>query len=156
MSQIPSTGTFPPANQLSGGASQGIQDLDLNKFIDLMIAELQNQDPLNPLDNNEMLQQITQIREIGATGRLTETLESVLLGQNLTSATSMIGKTVKAMSDDAMEVSGLVDRVTVTDGEPRLHIGDKAIGLKNVKEVLSSVDADNVAAQAGGQLGGGQ
>jgi flagellar basal-body rod modification protein FlgD len=147
----------PPAAAASQDRNDALRDLDMDQFLQLMITELQNQDPLNPLENAEILQQISQIREIGATGRLTETLESVLLGQNLTSATSMIGKTVKALSDDAKEVSGLVDRVTVTEGEPRLHIGDKAIRLKNVKEVLSVVGgSDDVAAQATGQLGGGQ
>jgi flagellar basal-body rod modification protein FlgD len=145
-----------PAASAGEDRNDALRDLDMDEFLQLMITELQNQDPLNPLENAEILQQISQIREIGATGRLTETLESVLLGQNLTSATSMIGKTVKALSDDAKEVSGLVDRVSVTDGETRLHIGDKAIRLKNVKEVLSAVDADNVAAQAPGQLGGGR
>ena len=147
----------PPAATGAQDRNDALRDLDMDQFLKLMITELQNQDPLNPLENAEILQQISQIREIGATGRLTETLESVLLGQNLTSATSMIGKTVKAMSDDAKEVSGLVDRVTVTDGEPRLHIGDKAVRLKNVKEVLSTVGgSDDVAAQAAGELGGGQ
>jgi flagellar basal-body rod modification protein FlgD len=145
----------PPSAAGAQDRNDALRDLDMDQFLQLMITELQNQDPLNPLENAEILQQISQIREIGATGRLTETLESVLLGQNLTSATSMIGKTVKALSDDAKEVSGLVDRVSVTDGETRLHIGDKAIRLKNVREVLSTVDADNVAAQAPGQLGGG-
>ena len=36
----------------------------------------------------------------------------------------------------AQTVRGVVDRVTVTDGDPRLHIGDQEIKLKNVKEVL--------------------
>jgi flagellar basal-body rod modification protein FlgD len=146
-----------PAAAAAQDRNDALRDLDMDEFLQLMITELQNQDPLNPLENAEILQQISQIREIGATGRLTETLESVLLGQNLTSATSMIGKTVKALSDDAKEVSGLVDRVSVTEGETRLHIGDKAIRLKNVKEVLSTVGgSDDVAAQAAGELGGGQ
>jgi flagellar basal-body rod modification protein FlgD len=146
-----------PSTAAEQDRNEALRDLDMDQFLQLMITELQNQDPLNPLDNAEILQQISQIREIGATGRLTETLEAVLLGQNLTSATGMIGKTVKALSDDAKEVSGLVDRVSVTNGETRLHIGDKAIRLKNVKEVLSTVGgSDDVAAQAAGQLGGGQ
>ena len=45
-----------------------------------MITELQNQDPLNPMDNTQMLEQINQIRQIGATDKLTSTLDSVLLG----------------------------------------------------------------------------
>ena len=116
--------------------NDSLRDLDMDEFLQLMITELQNQDPLNPLENAEILQQISQIREIGATGRLTETLDAVLLGQNLTSASSMIGKTVEALSDDAKTVKGVVDKVSVTDGEPRLHIGDKAIRLTNVKEIL--------------------
>ena len=116
--------------------NDALRNLDMDQFLKLMISELQNQDPLNPMENAEILQQISQIREIGATTRLTETLDAVLLGQNLTSATSMIGKTVQALSDDAKPVSGVVDRVTVTEGEPRLHIGDASIRLKNVKEVL--------------------
>jgi flagellar basal-body rod modification protein FlgD len=149
-------GSTPPA-ATGQDRNEALRDLDMDQFLQLMITELQNQDPLNPMENTEILQQISQIREIGATGRLTETLDAVLLGQNLTSATGMIGKTVKALSDDAKEVSGLVDRVSVTDGETRLHIGDKAIRLKNVKEVLSTVGgSDDVSAQAAGQLGGGQ
>jgi flagellar basal-body rod modification protein FlgD len=120
--------------------NDALRDLDMDQFLKLMITELQNQDPLNPLENAEILQQISQIREIGATSRLTETLDAVLLGQNLTSASSMIGKTVEALSDDAKNVRGVVDKVTVTGGEPRLHIGGKAVRLKNVKEIVSQAD----------------
>ena len=125
--------------------NDALRDLDMDEFLKLMITELQNQDPLNPLENNEILQQISQIREIGATGKLTETLEAVLLGQNLTSATSMIGKTIEALSDDAQTVRGVVDKISVTDGEPRLHIGDKSIRLNNVSQVLAT---NNVVAEA--------
>jgi flagellar basal-body rod modification protein FlgD len=126
---------------LSGQAptdrNDALRDLDMDEFLKLMITELQNQDPLNPLENNEILQQISQIREIGATGKLTETLEAVLLGQNLTSATSMIGKTIEALSDDAQTIRGTVDKITVADGEPRLHVGDKSIRLNNVSQVFA-------------------
>ena len=67
MSRI-STGLSSPAvNQPFDGASEAINDIDLGTFLRLMIAELQNQDPLNPLDNKDMLAQISQIREVGAT-----------------------------------------------------------------------------------------
>ena len=126
--------TTPSTSQPNN--NDALRDLDMDEFLNLMITELQNQDPLNPLENAEILQQISQIREIGATARLTETLDAVLLGQNLTSASGMIGKTVEALSDDAKTVKGVVDKVTVTDGEPRLHIGDQAVRLKNVKEIV--------------------
>ena len=48
------------------------KDTNLDDFLKLMIAELQNQDPLDPMENSEMLQQLSQMRSIGATDKLTE------------------------------------------------------------------------------------
>ncbi len=102
--------------------ADAINDLDLNTFLELMIAELQNQDPLNPLDNKDMLAQISQIREVGATDKLTKTLESVLLGQNIASATNLIGADIKALSDDFEPVEGVVNHVSIDKGVPKLHV----------------------------------
>lgn len=140
MSRVPDVGASSAAADATG-ASKSIQDLDLNKFIDLMIAELQNQDPLNPLDNSQMLQQITQIREIGASDKLSSTLDAVLLGQNLTTASSLIGRQVSALNDENKNVEGVVDKVSVDvdDNDNRsikLHIGDDAINLKNIRSVI--------------------
>jgi flagellar basal-body rod modification protein FlgD len=135
--QTTSIGPTTQTGQSPSDGNDALRDLDMDEFLKLMITEMQNQDPLNPLENNEILQQISQIREIGATAKLTATLDAVLLGQNLTSATSMIGKTIEALSDDAQTVRGVVDKVTVTNGEPRLHVGDKSIRLTNVSQVLA-------------------
>ena len=105
-SSISNSGTSPTRGN-------DLRSVDLDQFLDLMIAELQNQDPLNPLDNAQLVQQISQIREIGATNQLSETLLTMQLGQNLSTASSLIGKEVKALSDDAGNIQGVVDRVTV-------------------------------------------
>jgi flagellar hook assembly protein FlgD len=121
MSRIP--GNFgAAANQQAPSSADAINDLDLDVFLKLMIKELQNQDPLNPLDNKDMLAQISQIREVGATDKLTATLDSVLLGQNIASATNLIGADITALSDDNENVQGLVSRVSIDKGNPKLHI----------------------------------
>lgn len=123
-------------NPTGAGASNALEDLNTSQFLDLMIAELQNQDPMNPMDNAQMIEQIGQIRQIDASSRLTTTLDAVLMGQNLSSASSMIGKTITGLDTDAKKVTGKVDRVTVTDGVPSLHVGAKTVSLKNVGEIL--------------------
>jgi flagellar basal-body rod modification protein FlgD len=100
----------------------GINDIDMNTFLKLMITELQQQDPLNPLDNKDMLNQIAQIRAVGASDQLTKTLNSVLLGQNITSATNLIGADVSALTDDAQAITGTVNRVAIDKGVPKLHV----------------------------------
>jgi flagellar basal-body rod modification protein FlgD len=122
MSQLSSIGANRSAADQPFGSANTLNDLDLDDFLNLMIAELQNQDPLNPLENDELIAQISQIREVGATDRLTETLDAVLLGQNIASATNLIGAEIDALSDDFQRVQGVVGRVSVADGQPKLHL----------------------------------
>ena len=119
-----------------------LKDLDINQFLQLMITELTNQDPLNPMDNTQLVQQIGEIRQISATTQLSDTLSAVQAGQSLTTASSLIGKKVTALTTDQQNVTGKVDKVTV-DVDPKnadkrtysIHIGDKSIPLANVREV---------------------
>lgn len=123
MTRISNLGSNPAATAAASGVQHdAFQELDLKVFLDLMITELQNQDPLNPLDNSELLSQISQMREIGATDRLTKTLDGVLLGQSIASATNLIGAEVTALSDNGEKIEGQVARIAITDGEPKLHI----------------------------------
>lgn len=145
MTQIPATGAATGTTSTGQTKGNDLRDVDMDQFLKLLIAQLQNQDPLSPMDNSEMLQQISQIREISATNKLSDTLDSVLLGQNLSTASGLIGKEVFALTDDAQDVRGKVDRVSVVtsgaDGETRtlrVHIGEQSIGLKNIREIIPS------------------
>ena len=120
MSAIAGTGNSNKSAALPGG--DAYNDLGMEDFLKLMIAELQNQDPLNPMDNSELVGQISQMRTITATDKMTETLDSVLLGQNISSATNLIGAEIDAISDDQQKITGVVERVSVADGQPKLHL----------------------------------
>jgi flagellar basal-body rod modification protein FlgD len=127
----------------SNGSSQSkvrdrMEEVNVEQFLKLLIAELQNQDPLNPMDNAQMIQQIGEIRSIAASDKLSTTLEGVQLGQALASASSLIGKTITGLSDENTSVNGMVDRVTVVDGVPKLHIGADKVDLKNLREIVST------------------
>ena len=130
----------------AAGATKGndLRDVDLDQFLQLMIAELQNQDPLNPLDNSEILQQISQIREIGATNQLSDTLRNVQIGQNLSTASALIGKEVQALTDGAENIQGLVERVSIEvnnetqSRELRVLVNGERVRLENVREVFSA------------------
>jgi flagellar basal-body rod modification protein FlgD len=135
--------TFPSTTGADAAAKpRSLQDLDIDEFLKLMITELTNQDPLNPMDNAQLVEQIGQIRSISATTQLSDTLGAVLSGQNLTTASSLIGKKVVALTDQNENVTGVVDRVSVEidkdDSDKRtfrVHVGDKKIDLQNVREI---------------------
>jgi len=135
--------TFPTPTQADPGSKpRKLEDLDIDEFLKLMITELTNQDPLNPMDNAQLVEQIGQIRNISATTKLSDTLDSVLTGQSLTTASSLIGKSVTALNEKNENVAGVVDRVSVEVDENdnskrtfRVHIGDDRVDLKNVREI---------------------
>lgn len=121
-----------------GSAADTLRDVNIDDFLKLMITELQNQDPLNPMDNSQILQQISQIREIASNEKLITTLEAVLAGQNLSSASTLIGKQIAGLSTSNKEVSGTVDRVSVASGKVHVHVGDAQVALNNIRDIRTS------------------
>ncbi len=88
--------------------------LNFNSFLQLMIAEMQNQDPTNPTDPSQYLAQISQMSSVQQ-GILTNTkLDSMLTQSSLTQAEGAIGKV--ATSADG-SVTGTVQSVSLgSDG----------------------------------------
>jgi flagellar basal-body rod modification protein FlgD len=132
----------------TGGRTTGskgvhdLKDLDINQFLQLMVSELTHQDPLNPMDNTQLVQQIGELRSIAASDQLTTTLQSLQTQQSLTTAASLIGKQVTALDTHNNNISGTISAVTV-EVDPnnnakrtyKVKIGDQTIDLNNVREV---------------------
>ena len=113
-----------------------VSEINSDAFLKLLITELQNQDPLEPMSNQEILAQLGQIREIESNLQLTETLESLRLGQNIATASSTIGRLVAGLTDDGERIAGRVDGVSIVDGQPKLYVGEHIIDLENVSDIL--------------------
>jgi flagellar basal-body rod modification protein FlgD len=132
--------TTSAANSLQGN---GLNDVDLNQFLNLMITDLQNQDPLNPTDNAALLQQVGELRSISSSDQLVSTLKSFSSTQELTTASSLIGKSVKGLDVGSKEVNGEVTSVSVKIDEKdrnkrqvQVHVGDQIVDIKNVREIV--------------------
>lgn len=115
-------------------AERGFQGLKTEDFFKLLITELSNQSPLDPIDNNQLLDQISAINTVQSTATLIDTLEALSLSQNLGSASNLIGKTVSGRSNDEV-ISGVVDKAVVEDGEVFLMIDDQKLPIASVTEV---------------------
>ncbi|MFN7625389.1 MAG: flagellar hook assembly protein FlgD [Pirellula sp.] len=135
-----STSTTSAANSLQGG---GLNDVDVSQFLNLMITELQNQDPLNPTDNAALMEQVGQLRSISANDTLIKTLTSFSTTQELTTASGLIGKKVKGLDSDAKEVNGAVSSVSVKIDEKdrnkrqvQVHVGAQIVDMNNIREIV--------------------
>ena len=136
MSQIPATGSSNNAasnKQTTGG---DLRDIDVSKFLDLMIAELQNQDPLEPAKNQELLAQMSQIGQLQSSTSLTESLKGMVLQNQIGSASALIGKTVQGLDGQDDPVTGLVNSVKVgADGVSLELDNGKTLMLSRVTQI---------------------
>ena len=124
-------------------SSRTLNDLDVSEFFNLMVAELQNQDPLDPQDNEQLLNQIAQIREIESNDSLIESLNSLVSRQDLSSSSNLIGKNVEAISVLGDEVEGVIDRISLYT-DPRTQerglyafIGETPISVENIRTITA-------------------
>ena len=106
-------------------------------YMKLLITQLQNQNPLEPLDNNEMASQLAQFSQLQQLESMNTSFAKVLATTELTYANSLIGKEVSFIAETetgATDItSGIVEQVyNNVDGEIFLRVGDYMFGLENV------------------------
>ena len=139
MSAIDSLLSSASTNTTVSAASDRMNELTMSDFIKMMVAELENQDPMDPMSNTEMLQQISQIRAITSNDQLTNSIEALTLGQALSTASSLIGKTVTGVNTLNESVTGKVEKVTIENGEAKLYVGHSIINVSNVTAIAETV-----------------
>jgi flagellar basal-body rod modification protein FlgD len=106
--------------------SQGMASLTSEDFLKIMLAELTNQDPLEPMTNQDLLNQVASIRRLETDSGITQALEDLRTSQQLGSAGALIGRQVGGLTAAAEPVSGTVDRVRLVEGEVVLRLADGA------------------------------
>ncbi len=119
----------------------GFNGLTSDTFLKLLIAQLQNQDPTEPVSNEQLLTQISQMRDLQSSLELTESLKDLTSSQQSaqfsSSAAAFIGKRVTGTTEAGATVSGLVDRALLRDGKTFLGIGGNEIPTGNVTIVTT-------------------
>jgi flagellar basal-body rod modification protein FlgD len=130
--------------------NQGVGQTDLGRdeFLDLFVAQLQNQDPLDPVKNEDFVAQLASISSVEQLESLnSNVVASIALNQNnallsqLTSSSSLIGKTVNFVDQSTgLQSNGTVDGVKIENGVAVLNIGGRDIPLGSVTEILGEYD----------------
>lgn len=122
--------------QSIAGAAAGDQDM----FLQLLVAQVKYQDPLEPMNNNEAMAQTAQFTMVEQMTKVAEQQKELLGFQQATLAAGLIGRSATGVEDDSgVTVSGVVTAVEFNQGDPQLIIDGKRIG---VDSVISTSEAD--------------
>lgn len=119
-----------------------ISDMTGYDFLRLLITELSNQDPMDPMDNKEILDQLSSIRSLESNMELSENFKSLLSSQGLVTATALIGQLIAGIDTHGQLIEGKVERVMLDASGLSLQIGGHTVPLSNVMNIAAGETAD--------------
>ena len=110
----------------------GLSAVTADDFMTLLIAQLQYQDPTEPMSNDQILSQVSQMQSLQASVELTDTLEGLASGQDLASASSMIGLRISGRGADDGLIEGTVERASLKDGAAVVTVDGTDVSLDRI------------------------
>ena len=108
---------------------------DKNLFLQLMVTQLQNQDPMNPTDSTQFLSQTAQFTALEKMQDVADKTSELLSIQMAFGASSLVGRTVTYPDSTGASQSGVVDSVRFDASGPILTIGGQDVPLTAVTSV---------------------
>jgi flagellar basal-body rod modification protein FlgD len=147
---LPTTYDPSKATVNASGTGKPTEMFDSEMFLNLLVAQLKYQDPTNPVDTSNFMNQTAMLSQVQTMNTMSTTLSEMMTAQQTASATSMIGKAISFVDPAGKQVTGVVDGVSFHSGAALLHVGDLAVPLAGVLVV-----ADPVALGGGDTSGTG-
>jgi flagellar basal-body rod modification protein FlgD len=111
-----STAAAAGVNTAAQSSNIGIQD-----FLKILTSQLNNQDPLKPVDNQEFVAQIAQFATLEQSRQLNVKIDDMLSVQSSTHSVGLLGKTID-VNQNGFLVSGRVTGLALDSGQPKLTI----------------------------------
>lgn len=127
------TGTMEAADKKNGLTSAKGDSLDKDSFLQLLVAQMKYQDPLQPTSNTEYVAQFAQFSQV-------ESLQNLSSGMDLQRASSLVGKNVYVRTTTSAGEStlayGKVDYVGYEGGKAYMYIEENRYPLEDLESVV--------------------
>ena len=105
-------------------------------FLKLLITQLQNQDPLDPMKNEEFAAQLAQFSSLEQMQNLNENFTQMMDLSKVSSTASLIGKEVIYRDQETGDsITGVVDKVILDSGGTYFSIGGKKVLSDHIQEI---------------------
>lgn len=127
----------------STAASALSSSLNADTFMQLFTKQLANQDPMNPMDSSQFLNQFSQITQVQSVAELTKTMgnfqntmTSMLNSNKAAQAEGILGKQVQYTDSTGVQAAGTVSAMSIApDGSVSLNIGGSAVDLSSITQI---------------------
>jgi len=113
-----------------GSARTPVQTLGQDDFLKLLVAQMSQQDPMNPQKDSEFIAQMAQFSALEQSKTMQQDMSALR-------ASALLGSTV-TLNDENSETGqtvGVVDAVLVEKGVPKLVVHDKRYNLSDITRI---------------------
>jgi len=130
------------ANAARARENRGSSTLSADDFLQLMMAQLKYQDPLNPTDSQQFLAQQAQLQSVTELQELNNTLKAT---NTMMQASSLIGKEVTVTNPDNSKntITGMVTEARMSGGSASIVINGKEYPLDLVQSIRQQTTNDS-------------
>ena len=133
--------------QTTSQSQSAMDGLGEDAFMKLLLAQLQNQDPLKPMEDKDFIAQLAQFNSLNQLTQMNQTMEALISAQNLTQGSALIGKTVSGLADGGGTITGTVSGLHLVGGKVILDVEGQSMSL----EMVQSVQGEDRSEENGGQ-----
>jgi len=124
--------------QITGASTTSAEStnaMDKDTFLQLLVAQLRYQDPMNPTDSSQFLAQSAQFTALEKMEAVADQTKQAVAAQMAFGASSLVGRSVSYVDANGRSVTGTVDAVQFKTEGPVLTVGDDEVALGDVKTV---------------------
>lgn len=134
-------------------SNKGTDSLGKDAFMQMLVTQMQYQDPLEPQDNSQFLSQLAQFSSL-------EEMQNMTSQLNNNQALSLVGKNVimevgkSTGASTTTTVAGYVQYVQMVDGKAKLSINDKLYSIDDLDTVIDDKYLDSILGGSDSTTGG--
>jgi flagellar basal-body rod modification protein FlgD len=133
-----SNGTFYYKNAVDKQKT-GSNNLGKDEFLKILVTQLSNQDPTQPLQDKEFIAQMATFTSVEQLTNMAG--EMKLLRQSIGFSSALIGKTIGWTQTDSnsetQAMSGVVDSIKIKESKQYAVVGDKEVPIDQITEIKS-------------------
>src|SRR5262245_49648458 len=111
--------------------------LSQDDFLKLLIAQMTSQDPINPMDNQDMLTQMVQFSTLQGNNSMQTALTQLQSNQSLLQANALLGRQVTLQADANTVTQGVVSGVDVSSGTAQIVVNGALFDLSQVLAITT-------------------
>lgn len=129
----------PPVNYQPGTlipqSRVPIKTLDQQDFLRLLVAQMTQQDPLNPKSDLEMIPQMVSFTQLEQSKSMQSDIAQLRAEQQLLRANSLLGRTVEIQDGSGARITGPVSAVQMEEGTPKLVVNSQRYDLRQLLSI---------------------